>query len=166
MVVFKKKGRIFYSSFKTLDQQMIFFFIHRVHVNLEREAYREKEGKRFSEFTWNLWTKNFHLLIKCNKTWMKKYDPFFETLPSCIFWININSFEIIAIFHRTVGDEPGILFWSPLCVSYQHTLKPITIWDPLATLYACLFWINIHFFNNRHFLTANVWQSAHTHYKH
>ena len=84
------------------------FFIHRVHVNFEREAYREKEGERSSEFTWNLWTKNFHLLIKFYKTWMKKYGHFFETLPSCIFWIKIISFEIIAIFHRTVGDEPGI----------------------------------------------------------
>ena len=86
------------------------FFIHRVHVNFEREAYREKEGERSSEFTWNLWTKNFHLLIKFYKTWMKKYGHFFETLPSCIFWIKINTFEIIAIFHHTVGDEPGITF--------------------------------------------------------
>ena len=31
-----------------------FLFIHRVHVNLERETYREKEGERFSKFTWNL----------------------------------------------------------------------------------------------------------------
>ena len=51
--VSKKRVVFFHPSFITLDQQMN-FFIHRVHVNLEREAYREKEGKRFSEFTWNL----------------------------------------------------------------------------------------------------------------
>ena len=102
------------------------FFIHRVHVNLEREAYREKEGERFSEFTWNLWTKNFHLLIKCYKTWMKKYDPFFETLPSCIFWIKIISFEIIAIFHRTVGDEPGIAI--DVNIMFGISKQPLNWW--------------------------------------
>ena len=110
------------------------FFIHRVHVNFEREAYREKEGERSSEFTWNLWTKKFHLLTKFYKTWMKKYGHFFETLPSCIFWIKIISFEIIAIFHRTVGDEPGIL------------LLHVTSFLPLSNLFKSMFpliWMNI-----------------------